>query len=58
MFGVPYASIRNIRRLDLPGQQVLVVSSRLGEARLLSKSFASPAEFEAFVRALQERAHG
>ena len=55
---IPYDAIKQIRVINIPGQQVAIISSPAGESRLLSKSFAAPSEFTAFLQALQELRHG
>jgi hypothetical protein len=55
---VPYGAIKGIRAAAVPGQQMLLVSSTVGEARLLSKAFASPREYELFLSELRRRVNG
>jgi hypothetical protein len=55
---IPYSSIRNIQVKDIQGQQMAVISSSVGESRLLAKFFATPSDFTAFLLALEQRRHG
>lgn len=52
---IPYSAIRQIKVINIQGQQMAVISSSVGESRLLSKSFTAPSEFTAFLQVLQER---
>ncbi|MFC3686651.1 hypothetical protein [Hydrogenophaga luteola] len=54
---IPYGSIRNIQVKDIQGQQLAVISSTVGESRLLAKFFATPSDFTAFLLALERRRH-
>lgn len=55
---IPYSAITQIQVINIPGQQMAVISSAAGDSRLLSKSFSAPSDFIAFLKALQERRHG
>lgn len=55
---IPYSSIRQIKVMSVQNQQMAVISSSIGEARLLSKCFATPGDFTAFLLALEQRRHG
>jgi len=55
---IPYGAITKIQVTNIPGQQMAVISSTVGESRLLSKSFATSGEFTAFLQALQARQQG
>lgn len=48
---IPYRLISKIRVTDVQGQQIAILSSSVGESRLLSTSFAAPGEFTAFLNA-------
>lgn len=52
---IPYSAITQIQILNIPGQQMAVISSPFGTSRLISKSFKSPGEFTSFIQALQGR---
>ena len=55
MLSVPYSAIRQVRTVLIPGQQMILIDSSVGQARLLSKAFASSHDFALFLRSLQER---
>jgi hypothetical protein len=55
MLSVPYAAIRHIQTLRIPGQQMVLVDSSVGQTRLLSNAFATSEEFARFLRILHER---
>lgn len=55
---IPYRSIRGIQVMNVHNHQMAVISSSVGESRLLSKFFASPSDFTAFLLALEQRRHG
>jgi hypothetical protein len=55
MLCVPYGAIRHIETLRIPGQQMVIIDSSVGQSRLLSNAFATSEEFALFVRALRER---
>jgi hypothetical protein len=57
-FLMPYKSIRQIQVVEFQGYPIAVISSSVGESRLISKQFASPKEFSAFLLALEQRRHG
>jgi hypothetical protein len=52
---IPYNSITQVQVTNIQGQQMAIISSSVGESRLLSKSFATQSEFTSFLQALQER---
>lgn len=52
---IPYGAITQVQVMNIQGQQMAIISSSVGESRLLSKSFATPSEFTSFLQALQER---
>lgn len=52
---IPYRSISNIRVMHAGKHQFVVISSSLGESRLLSKLFASPNDFTEFLSVLEQR---
>jgi len=52
---IPYKSIEQVQVVNVPGQQMVIVKSSVGESRLMSKSFASQEEFAVFLGALGER---
>lgn len=52
---IPYGAITQVQITNIQGQEVAIVSSEVGESRLLSKAFATPNEFMSFLHALQER---
>jgi hypothetical protein len=54
---IPYRFIRQIRVMNIQNHQMAVISSSVGESRLLSKFFASPGDFTAFLLALEQRRH-
>jgi hypothetical protein len=56
LMSVPYAAIREIRAIHLPGQQMIIVESSAGQTRVSSRAFATAADFALFLRALHERA--
>jgi hypothetical protein len=55
---IPYGSIRDIQVKDIQGQQMAVISSTVGESRLLAKFFTTPSDFTAFLLALEKRRPG
>ena len=55
---IPYRSIRQIQIVNIQNQQMAVISSSVGEARLLSKFFTTAGDFTAFLLALEQRRHG
>ena len=57
MLCVPYAAIRHIQTVRIPGQQMVIIDSSVGQSRLLSNAFATSEDFAVFLRALHERAH-
>lgn len=52
---IPYGTIRNVQCVQVPGQQMIVVCSGLGEARLMAKAFASADDFTTFLRQIEAR---
>ena len=52
---IPYDAITQVQVINIQGQQMAIISSSVGESRLLSKSFATPSEFTSFLQVLQER---
>lgn len=52
---IPYGAITQIQVTNIQGQQMAIISSAVGESRLLSKSFSTPNEFTSFLQTLQER---
>lgn len=56
-FLMPYKSIRQIQVVEVQGYPMAVISSVVGESRLISKQFASPKDFSAFLLALEQRRH-
>lgn len=52
---IPYGAITQVRVTNIQGQQMAIISSSVGESRLLSKSFATPSEFTSFLQDLQGR---
>lgn len=52
---IPYGTIRSVQCVQVPGQQMIVVHSGLGEARLMAKAFASADDFSAFLRQIEAR---
>ena len=57
-FLMPYKSIRQIQVVEVQGHPMAVISSTVGESRVISKQFASPKDFSAFLLALEQRRHG
>jgi len=55
---VPYSAIKRVSTLNVPGQQLVIIASSVGEARLMSNSFATQREFAEFLNALQARTGG
>jgi hypothetical protein len=55
---IPYRSIRQIKIVNVQSYQMAVISSSVGEARLLSKFFTTAGDFTAFLIALEQRRHG
>jgi len=58
MLSVPYAAIQRIRTVQVPGQQMIIIDSSVGQSSLMSKAFATPADFTRFLHTLQERTRG
>jgi hypothetical protein len=54
---IPYSAIRKIQVVNVQNHQLAVISSSIGEARLISKFFATPSDFTAFLLALEQRRH-
>jgi hypothetical protein len=54
---IPYSTISQVQVVNIQNQQIAVISSTIGEARLLSKFFATSDSFEAFLLELKQRRH-
>lgn len=52
---IPYNSITNIQVVNVRNQKLAVITSSIGEARLLEQFFESPGDFNSFISALQQR---
>jgi hypothetical protein len=55
---MPYTAIIHVQIVNLKGQRIAVIRSKIGESRLFEKSFATPKAFEAFLQELRERCNG
>ena len=55
LLDVPYSAIEQVRTVKVSGQQMIVITSAVGEARLMSTAFATPVEFAAFKLELLAR---
>jgi hypothetical protein len=55
---MPYTAIINVQIVNLQGQRMAVIRSKIGESRLFEKSFATPKAFEVFLQELRERCNG
>ena len=55
---IPYRSIKQIQVVKIEKHQMAIISSSIGEARILSKFSSSPRDFTEFLLALEQRRHG
>lgn len=52
---IPYKAIKNIQIVNFNKQQIAVISSTVGESRLLAKFFDQPSHFTTFLLGLEQR---
>lgn len=52
---IPYREITRVQLASIRGQQLIIISSAAGEARIIPMAFASPSAFASFAATLQER---
>jgi uncharacterized integral membrane protein len=53
VLAVPYADILNVSQIEIAGRTLLVITSRVGESRLISSDFKSFGDFTQFYSSLQ-----
>jgi hypothetical protein len=58
LLSIPYTSIKQVLVQKAQSQEIVIINSSVGQARLMSSGFKSRREFSHFKRALAERVNG
>ena len=53
VLAAPYADILNVSQMEIAGSTLLVITTRVGESRLISSDFKSLGDFTQFYSSLQ-----